>query len=81
MDGLTLVQRIRGIFAQAPIFSDVVIAEPLVGPSGEVAVDVSFGHGPTVFRVVGPSEDEAYAILHELASAMVEIDKSHRALC
>jgi hypothetical protein len=52
-----------------------------MGPKGEVTVDVSFDQGPTLFRVVAPSDEEAYAILYELAHAMVEIDSNPRTSC
>jgi hypothetical protein len=52
-----------------------------MAPNGEVAVDVNFGYGPRVFRVVAPSEDEAFSILYELAFAMVEMNSNYRALC
>ena len=81
IDRLTLVQLIRGIFARSPIFREPVISEPLMAPNGEVAVDVNFGYGPRVFRVVAPSEDEAFSILYELAFAMVEMNSNYRALC
>jgi hypothetical protein len=48
----------------------------VLGPRGEVTVDVRFDHGPTALRVTAPSQEEAYAILHELASALVEIGRS-----
>jgi hypothetical protein len=44
-----------------------------------VGLDVSFDGGPTLFRVVAGSEDRAYAMLHELARAMVDVAQSHRA--
>lgn len=76
-DRLTIVQIIQRIFAQSPVFRDALISGPHLGPEGEMTLEVSFDRGPTAFRVVAPSEDEAYAILHELASAMVEIERSH----
>jgi hypothetical protein len=76
-DRLTIVQIIQRIFARSPVFRDALISGPHLGPEGEMIVEVSFDHGPTAFRVVAPSEEKAYAILHELASAMVEIERSH----
>ena len=74
-------EAIREVFAQASLFRDVRLSEPATQPTGEVAVDVSFEGGPTVFRVVAPSEEQAYGILHELARAMVEVDQRCRAAC
>ena len=74
-DRLTLMQIIRGIFDRSPVFREACISEPRIGSEGEVIVAVSFDHGPAAFRVVAPSAEEAYAILHELASAMVEIER------
>lgn len=74
-DRLTVIQIIRGIFARSPVFQDALISDPRFGPAGEVLVDVSFDHDPAAFRVVAPTVEEAYAILHELASAMVEIER------
>jgi len=81
IDRLTLMQLIRGIFSRSPIFREPVISEAMPGCKGEVDLAVSFGHGPTVFRVAAPSADEAYSILHELALVMVETDSKHRTLC
>lgn len=75
IDRLTLVEMIRGIFARSPLLRDAAISQPVLGPRGEVTVDVRFDHGPTALRVTAPSHEEAYAILHELASAMVEIGR------
>lgn len=77
-DHLTVVQIIREIFARSPVFQGALVSDPQLGLEGEVIVDVSFDSGPAAFRVVAPSEEEAYAILHELASAMVEIEGSRR---
>ena len=74
-DRLTVIQIIRRIFDRSPVFQGAIISEPRLGLGGEVIVDVSFEHGPAAFRVVAPSVQEAYAILHELASAMVEIER------
>lgn len=81
IDRLTLVQLIRAIFSRSPLFREPVISESVMGSKGEVAVNVSFDHGPTVFRVVAPSGDEAYSILYELALAMVEIAPNPPTLC
>ena len=77
-DHSTLVQLVRGVFARSPIFREAVISEPLSGPDGEAIVDVSFGHGRTAFRVIASTEDDAYAILCDLAFAVGEDDHSHR---
>lgn len=81
IDRLALVQLIRRIFEWSPIFREAVISDPLRTSNGEVAVNVSFDQGPAVVRVVAPSEDEAYTILYELASAMVEIDPKQYTSC
>jgi hypothetical protein len=75
-DRLTVIQIIRRIFERSPVFQDAIVSEPRLGPGGEVIVDVSFERGPAAFRVVAPSPEEAYAILHELATAMVEVERS-----
>jgi hypothetical protein len=76
IDCLTLVEAIRGVFARSLIFDDAEILESRERPGGALTLDVSFGHGPTALRVVAQTEKEAYAILHELASTMVEIERS-----
>ena len=81
IDRLTLVQLIRGIFSRSPIFRESVISEAMPDRKGEVVLVVRFDRGPTVLRVVAPSADEAYSILHELALAMVENGSNHHALC
>jgi hypothetical protein len=73
------VHLIREAFARSPLFREAAISEALLTPEGDVALNVGFGDGPTVFRVVAGSEEEAYAILHELALAMVEVDQMHAA--
>jgi hypothetical protein len=80
-DRLNSVEAIREVFAQSSLFREVALSEPAVQRTGEVAVDVSFDCGPTVFRVVGPSEAKVYAVLHELARAMVDVDRRHRTVC
>jgi len=75
-DHLTVLQIIREIFARSPVFQGALISDPQLGLEGQVIVDVSFDGGPAAFRVVAPSEEEAYAILHELASAMVEVERN-----
>jgi hypothetical protein len=77
-DSLAVIQIIRRIFARSPVFQDALISNPRIGPGGEVIVDVSFDHDPAAFRVVAPTVEEAYAILHELASTMVEIESGHQ---
>ena len=76
IDCLTLAEAIRGVFARSPIFRDAEILESREWPGGALALDVSFGRGPTALRVVAQTEKEAYAILHELASTMVDIERS-----
>jgi UV-stimulated scaffold protein A len=78
-DRLTVVQIIRRIFARSPMFRDALISDPRITADGEAILEVSFEHGPPAFRVVAPSAEEAYAILHELASTMVEIERGRHA--
>ncbi len=75
LDRHTMVQVIQEIFGRSPIFCDAIISESYAGLKGKVTVDVSFGRGATAFRVVAPSVEEAYAVLHELATAMVELER------
>lgn len=81
IDGHIHAHLIRETFAQSPLFRDAAVSEACLTPEGEVALNVSFEGGPTVFRVVAGSEVEAYAVLHELARAMVEIEQRHEARC
>lgn len=69
---------IREVFARSPLFREATICGPVPTRDGEVGFDVSFDGGPTLFRVVAESEDRAYAGLHELALAMVDVDQWHR---
>ncbi len=78
IDRLAWVQLIRKAFARSPLFREAAVSQPLLGPEGEVMLAVSFDRGPAVFRIVAGSEDEAYALLHELAGAMVEIDQGQK---
>jgi hypothetical protein len=77
MDRLTLVEAIRGSSARSPIFREAAISEPALGPGGIVTVEMRFDRGPIALRVTAPSDEEAYAILHELASMMIQHDDSN----
>ena len=79
IDRLARAHLIRDTFARSPLFRKAAVSEPVLTPGGEVTLNVSFDGGPTVFRVVAGSEGEAYAVLHELALDMVEIERSHEA--
>jgi hypothetical protein len=72
------LQRIRDVFATSPLFREAAVSGPVLTRDGEVGLDVSFDGGPTLFRVVAASEDRAYAVLYDLAVAMVEVDQGHR---
>lgn len=72
IDRLAHAHLIRETFARSPLFRDAAVSVPAVTPGGEVALTVRFDGGPPVFRVVAGSEDQAYAVLLELARAMVE---------
>jgi hypothetical protein len=74
----TRAQQIRETFARSPLFRGVVISESLLSLEGEMALDISFDGSPTVFRVVAGTKDGAYAILHELANTMVDVEESLR---
>ena len=74
LDRVTYVEAIRGIFARSVMFPGATPTEPRLGPEGNVTVDLSFNQGPAALRVTAPSEETAYAILHELAGAMVEME-------
>jgi hypothetical protein len=73
------VRLIRDVFARSPLFCDAAVSGPVLTRDGAVGLDVSFDGGPTLFRVVAGSEDRAYAMLHELALAMVDVDERQRA--
>ncbi len=79
IDRLTVVQAIHDLHAQSPAFRDAVISEPLVGPAGAVILDVSIGQD-TAFRVVAPTADEAYALLHELIDSMIDTARRARGI-
>lgn len=76
IDPPTIVQKIRNIFDQSPAFREAWVSPPRLTSEGEVVVEVSFGGGPVRFRIIAPSTDTAYAVLHELASAMVEAERN-----
>ena len=78
IDRLTLVKAIRGSPALSPILREAAISEPALGPGGVVTVEMRFDRGPTTLRVTAPSDEEAYAILHELASTMIKIERDRR---
>jgi hypothetical protein len=66
---------IREVFARSPLFREAAVSGPVLTRDGDVGLDVSFDGGPALFRVVAESEHKAYAALHELALAMVEVDQ------
>jgi hypothetical protein len=70
-DRLTLVQAICDLGAHSPALRDAVITDPFVGPEGAVILDVRIGQD-TAYRVVAPTADEAYALLHELIHSMLD---------
>ncbi len=78
LDRVTFVEAIRGVFARSPIFCGATLSEPRLGPREDVTVEVSFDHGPPALRVTAASDEKVYAILHELASTMVEIERAVR---
>jgi hypothetical protein len=73
IDRLAYAHLIRETFARSPLFRDAAVSGPTLTPEGEVALTVRFDGGPTVFGIVVSSEDQAYAVLLELARAMVDI--------
>jgi hypothetical protein len=78
VDTPILVNVIRRIFAESPVFSDALISAPQAGPEGEVIVEIGFGRDAPLLRVNAPTVQEAYTVLHELASAMVDIERDCR---
>ncbi len=79
IDRLTVVQAICDLDAQSPAFRDAVISDPFVGPEGAVILDVRIGQD-TAFRVVAPTADEAYALLHELIDSMIDTARRARGI-
>ena len=79
IDRPTVVQAIRDLFARSPDFRDAVISDPFVGPDGTVSLDVSVGQD-TVFHVVAPTADEAYALLHELVDPLIDLARRRRGM-
>lgn len=75
VDRTTLVAAIREVFARSAIFGDATLSDPCTGPGGEVTVDVRFDSGPPTLRVTAASDTTAYAILHELASVIVDVER------
>lgn len=69
---LAVAKKIRLAFDRCPIFRDARISDPARTPFGVVCLDIRFGDGPAVFRVLAPTSDRAYAILDELASGIAE---------
>ena len=76
IDPPTIVQKICDLFDQSPAFREARVSPPRLTSDGDVVVEVSFAAGPVRFRIVAPSTDTAYAVLHELASAIIEAEGS-----
>ncbi len=77
IDRLARVRLIREVFARSPLFREVTVSEPLLGPPGEVVLAVGFDRGPAILQVVANTEEKAYAILLKLAESMVEVERWH----
>jgi hypothetical protein len=75
VDRLVHAHVIRETFARSPLFREAALSELVLTPEGDVVVNISFDGGPAIFRVVAGSEAETYAVLHELARTMVEIEQ------
>ncbi len=69
-----IVERIRDLFERSPGLCGAQISDPRSILGGQVSVDVGFGRGPAMFRIVAPSAERAYALLYELARALVGND-------
>jgi hypothetical protein len=76
LDCLAIVEKIRSLFERSPVFCGARISDPQIGSEGRVSVEVGFGCGPALFRIVAPSAEKAYVLLYELAHAVVENDLS-----
>ncbi len=76
LDRPAVIQKIREIFAQSSVLRDAQICDPHSSGGGKVWMDVRFGQGPVLFRVVAPTPEKAYAVLYELASALVEAERN-----
>jgi hypothetical protein len=76
LDRLAIVEKIRSLFERSPVFCGARISDPQTSSEGKVSVDVGFGCGPALFRIVAPSAEKAYALLYEFARAVVENNAS-----
>ena len=78
LDRVTFVEAIRGVFARSPIFCGATLSEPRLGPREDVTVEVAgpWTSGVACYRPL--PDEKVYAILHELASTMVEIERAVR---
>jgi len=81
IDRLTRAHVIRDMFARWSLFRDAAVSELILGPQGKVELDVSFAGEPALVRVVAGSVNEAYAILHEVAVTMVDVEQGRWARC
>ncbi len=81
MDRFAIVEKIRSLFARSPVFSGARISDAQTSSEGQVSVDVGFGGGPALIRIVAPSAEKAYALLYELASFIIQAEESRRAPC
>ena len=75
LDHAGVQQKILAVFNQSPVFRGAHISALSGDPKGGAGLEVGFGEGPPVFRIVAPSPEKAYAILYELALAMVEPER------
>jgi hypothetical protein len=76
LDRFAMIEKIRSLLERSPVFREARISGPQTHPEGQVSVDVGFGGGPALFRITAPSPDKAYALLYELARALVETGAS-----
>ncbi len=77
MDRQAVLWKVRDLFGRTHAFRDAWISDPSRGLEGEVSVEVGFGAGPAQFKVTAPSLEEVYAILYELATALLKSEKAH----
>ncbi len=68
---LAEIQAIRALLARSGALRKAVLAEPVLAPTGAVVLEVRCGQ-TTAFRVVAPTAADAYALLHELITPLID---------
>jgi hypothetical protein len=73
-DTVGMLEKVRSLLDRSRVFRGTQISLSQVDLGGEVRVDVGFGGGPALCRIVAPSLEKAYGVLYEFALSVAETE-------